>query len=58
MNAEFFDLRKFEKKKDMENGGISSTDTGNGGEDVYSSKESNAFSADHLVVMVHGILGR
>ncbi|XP_047938548.1 putative lipase C4A8.10 [Salvia hispanica] len=41
----------------MENAAISSTDTGNGGEDVYSSKESNAFFADHLVVMVHGILG-
>ncbi|KAH6790476.1 alpha/beta-Hydrolases superfamily protein [Perilla frutescens var. frutescens] len=46
----------------MENGvggksGICSTETGNGGEDVYSSKESDASSADHLVVMVHGILG-
>ncbi|CAH9139643.1 unnamed protein product [Cuscuta epithymum] len=29
----------------------------NGGEDVYSSKESDVSSADHLVVMVHGILG-
>ncbi|RAL51353.1 unnamed protein product [Cuscuta campestris] len=29
----------------------------NGGEDVYSCKESDVSSADHLVVMVHGILG-
>ncbi|KAK4385177.1 ATP-dependent 6-phosphofructokinase, chloroplastic [Sesamum angolense] len=46
----------------MENGvreavGVCSTETGNGGEDVYSCKESDASSADHLVVMVHGILG-
>ncbi|GFQ01036.1 putative lipase yor059c [Phtheirospermum japonicum] len=40
-----------------ENDGVCSTETGNGGEDVYSCKESDAFSADHLVVMVHGILG-
>ncbi|KAI3458356.1 hypothetical protein Pfo_015019 [Paulownia fortunei] len=40
-----------------ENGGVCSTETGNGGEDVYTSKESDASSADHLVVMVHGILG-
>lgn len=43
----------------MENGaGVCSTETGNGGEDVCSSKESDASSADHLLVMVHGILGR
>ncbi|GFP80759.1 putative lipase yor059c [Phtheirospermum japonicum] len=41
----------------MENGAVCSTGTANGGEDVYSCKESDAFSADHLVVMVHGILG-
>ncbi|KAK4431695.1 ATP-dependent 6-phosphofructokinase, chloroplastic [Sesamum alatum] len=40
-----------------EDGGVCSTETGNGGEDVYSCKESDASSADHLVVMVHGILG-
>ncbi|GER50819.1 alpha/beta-Hydrolases superfamily protein [Striga asiatica] len=40
-----------------ENGGVCLTVAGNGGEDVYSSKESDAVSADHLVVMVHGILG-
>ncbi|GER46552.1 alpha/beta-Hydrolases superfamily protein [Striga asiatica] len=39
------------------NGAVCSTETGNGGEDVYSSKDSDAFTADHLVVMVHGILG-
>lgn len=43
----------------MENGaGVYSTETGNGGMDVCSSKESDASSADHLLVMVHGILGR
>lgn len=30
----------------------------NGGEDVYSDKKSDVSSADHLVVMVHGIVGR
>ncbi|KAI3471011.1 hypothetical protein Pfo_027674 [Paulownia fortunei] len=40
-----------------ENGAVCSTETANGGEDVYSCKESDASSADHLVVMVHGILG-
>ncbi|KAL6580625.1 hypothetical protein OROMI_008649 [Orobanche minor] len=40
-----------------ENDGVCSTETGNQGEDVYSSKDSDALSADHLVVMVHGILG-
>lgn len=42
----------------MENGGVSSSETFNGGEDVFSSKESDASTADHLVMMVHGILGR
>ncbi|PIN01367.1 hypothetical protein CDL12_26123 [Handroanthus impetiginosus] len=36
---------------------VCSTGAGNGGEDVYSCNESDASSADHLVVMVHGILG-
>ncbi|PIM97637.1 hypothetical protein CDL12_29893 [Handroanthus impetiginosus] len=38
-------------------GAVCSTETGNGAEDVYSCKESDVSSADHLVVMVHGILG-
>lgn len=47
----------------MNNGGgespaVCSTATGNGREDVYSCKESDASSVDHLVVMMHGILGR
>ncbi|KAL8552480.1 hypothetical protein ACS0TY_001245 [Phlomoides rotata] len=39
-----------------ENVAVCSTETGNGGEDVYC-EESDASFADHLVVMVHGILG-
>lgn len=39
-------------------GGVTSSESVNGGEDVFSSKESDVSSADHLVVMVHGILGR
>lgn len=47
----------------MENGrveddGVCSSETENGGEDVYSCKVSDDSSADHLVIMVHGILGR
>ncbi|EPS73230.1 hypothetical protein M569_01521, partial [Genlisea aurea] len=38
-------------------GGVCSSETANGGEDVYSCNESDASSADHLVVMVHGIFG-
>uniref|UniRef100_A0A5B7B0V5 Putative lipase ROG1 isoform X1 n=1 Tax=Davidia involucrata TaxID=16924 RepID=A0A5B7B0V5_DAVIN len=45
----------------MENGktenGVCSSESVNGGEDVWSCKESDNSSADHLVVMVHGILG-
>lgn len=37
--------------------GVCSSDSING-EDVFSSKESDVSTADHLVVMVHGILGR
>lgn len=40
-----------------ESGGVCSSETANGGEDVYSCKVSDASSADHLVIMVHGILG-
>nr|GMD19226.1 vacuolar cation/proton exchanger 3-like [Ipomoea batatas] len=35
-----------------------SSESVNGGQDIYSCKESGASSLDHLVVMVHGILGR
>lgn len=54
---------KESKGEKMENGrveedGICSSETANGGEDVYSCKISDASSADHLVIMVHGILGR
>ncbi|KAL3650393.1 hypothetical protein CASFOL_006796 [Castilleja foliolosa] len=44
-------------KDKMENGAVCSAETATGGEDVYSCKEPDAFSVDHLVVMVHGILG-
>lgn len=42
----------------VDNGGVSSSETYNGGEDVFSSRKSDASTADHLVMMVHGILGR
>ena len=46
----------------MENGvcdnGVCSSESVNGGQDVWSSKESDSLSADHLVVMVNGIMGR
>ncbi|CAN4095102.1 unnamed protein product [Withania somnifera] len=47
----------------MENGevekgvGVCSSESVNDGEDVYSCTKSDASSADHLVIMVHGILG-
>ncbi|KAL2248559.1 UNVERIFIED_CONTAM: putative lipase ROG1 [Sesamum indicum] len=41
----------------MDNGDVCSMLTVNGGENVYSCIESDVSSADHLVVMVHGILG-
>ncbi|PHT86591.1 hypothetical protein T459_08697 [Capsicum annuum] len=41
----------------VENGGVFSSETFNGGKDVFSSKASDASTADHLVMMVHGILG-
>lgn len=41
----------------VDNGGVSSSETYNGGEDVFSSRKSDASTADHLVMMVHGILG-
>lgn len=39
-------------------GGVCFAETASGGRDVWSSKVSESSSADHLVVMVHGILGR
>jgi hypothetical protein len=46
----------------MENGhienGVCSSESVNGGRDVWSCNDSDSSSADHLVVMVHGILGR
>lgn len=39
------------------NGCVCSSESVGGGEDVYSAKESDVPSADHLVIMVHGILG-
>lgn len=41
----------------IEQNGVCSEEIVNGGDDVYSCKESDVSSADHLVVMVHGILG-
>ncbi|XP_050224718.1 putative lipase ROG1 [Mercurialis annua] len=46
----------------MENGegvknGVCSTESVNGSCDVWSCNESDSSSADHLVIMVHGILG-
>ncbi|XP_073021085.1 lipid droplet phospholipase 1-like [Primulina eburnea] len=38
-------------------GVVWSTGEEDGGEDVFACKESDALAADHLVVMVHGILG-
>lgn len=41
----------------MENG-VCSKESVNGSRDVWSCEDSDSSSADHLVVMVHGILGR
>ncbi|KAG6644237.1 hypothetical protein I3843_08G042400 [Carya illinoinensis] len=45
----------------MENGsvenGVCSSETVNGSRDIWSYKDSDSLSVDHLVVMVHGILG-
>ena len=47
---------------EMQNGpgenGVCSSESNHGGTDVWSCKESATALADHLVVMVHGILGR
>lgn len=39
-------------------GEVGTEETANGGTDAWSSSECAASKADHLVVMVHGILGR
>ncbi|KAL3521381.1 hypothetical protein ACH5RR_019530 [Cinchona calisaya] len=49
-------MEKIDNRR-AEKGGVCSSETANGGEDVYSCKELDASSADHLVIMVHGILG-
>ncbi|KAF5461830.1 hypothetical protein F2P56_017894 [Juglans regia] len=45
----------------MENGsvenGVCSSESVNGSRDIWSCKDSDSLSVDHLVVMVHGILG-
>ncbi|KAA3460452.1 serine esterase family protein [Gossypium australe] len=45
----------------MQNGiaadGVCSSESANGSRDVWSCKGSDSSSADHLVIMVHGILG-
>ncbi|KAI3817899.1 hypothetical protein L1987_11699 [Smallanthus sonchifolius] len=41
----------------MENGPVCSSEAVTGGENVFSCNESDVSSADHLVVMVNGILG-
>jgi hypothetical protein len=38
--------------------GVCSTESVNVSSDVWSCKNSDSSSADHLVIMVHGILGR
>lgn len=51
-----------QSQQPMENGvadnGVCSSESVNGSRDVWSAKESDSCSADHLVVMVHGIMGR
>lgn len=42
----------------MGDDGVRSVETANGGTDVFSASDDSASTADHLVVMVHGILGR
>lgn len=41
----------------VERNGVCSALSANGGRDLWSSKDSDSASADHLVVMVNGILG-
>lgn len=42
----------------LENNAVCSSESVDGSRDVWSSKASDSSSADHLVVMVNGILGR
>lgn len=61
LKAKLVRLNLIENMEDggrRKNGVVCSSETANGGEDVYSCKESDQSSADHLVIMVHGILGR
>ncbi|XP_015582438.1 putative lipase ROG1 [Ricinus communis] len=44
-------------KKEITDNGICSSESVNGSCDVWSCKDSDSSSADHLVIMVHGILG-
>ncbi|XP_022730833.1 putative lipase YDL109C isoform X4 [Durio zibethinus] len=44
-------------QNDVVTNGICSTESVNGSRDVWSCKDSDSLSADHLVIMVHGILG-
>lgn len=37
---------------------VCSTESVNGSRDVWSCKDADSASADHLIVMVNGILGR
>ncbi|KAM1333164.1 hypothetical protein COP2_009364 [Malus domestica] len=36
---------------------VCSSESANGNRDVWSSEESESSSADHLVIMIHGIMG-
>jgi hypothetical protein len=42
----------------MEKNDVCTSESVDGSRDVWSSKSSDSSSADHLVVMVNGILGR
>ncbi|XVF49421.1 hypothetical protein PTKIN_Ptkin04bG0010400 [Pterospermum kingtungense] len=42
---------------DVAANGVCSSESVNGSRDVWSCKDSDSLSADHLVIMVHGILG-
>ncbi|XVF11285.1 hypothetical protein REPUB_Repub08aG0013700 [Reevesia pubescens] len=44
-------------QNDVATSGVCSSESVNGSRDVWSCKDSDSLSADHLVIMVHGILG-
>ncbi|XVF11287.1 hypothetical protein REPUB_Repub08aG0013800 [Reevesia pubescens] len=44
-------------QNDVATNGVCSSESVNGSRDVWSCKDSDSLSADHLVIMVHGILG-